>query len=62
MALMTTAEAAQRLEVSVERVLWYIWAGRLPARRFGRQWAIDEADLDRFERLPVGRPPQARSG
>jgi excisionase family DNA binding protein len=49
------SEAAERLEVSRQRVLRMIADGRLPAQRVGKSWAINEADIAR-RRVPVGRP------
>lgn len=43
---LTTQEAADILEVSRSRVIALIRAGRLPAEKFGSQWAIKEEDLD----------------
>lgn len=57
---MTTKEVAERLEVSEASIR--VWlndeeqkARRFPnAVKFGRDWQIPEADVDR---LPVGRKP-----
>ena len=49
------SEAAERLEVSRQRVLRMIADERLPAQRVGKSWAIDEADIAR-RRVPIGRP------
>lgn len=49
------SEAAERLEVSRQRVLRMIAEQRLPAQRVGQSWAINEADIAR-RRVPVGRP------
>jgi excisionase family DNA binding protein len=58
--LLTVGEAAQRLGVSTRRVIALINAKsesrRLPATRFGREWAIREADLKRVEHRTPGRP------
>lgn len=59
MALITTAQAAGQLGVSVRRVQALIKARRLPAERIGRDWLINEFHLaDVAERKP-GRPPKA---
>ena len=56
-------EAAQRLSVSRERVRALAASGRIPARKLGRDWAID---IDRvgprdFGERGRGRPLSARS-
>lgn len=58
MALITTVEAARRLGVTRPRIHQFISEGRLPATRFGRDLAIEEADLEKLERRPVGHPPK----
>lgn len=50
------AEAARRLGVSPRRVRQMIADGRLPARRIGRVWAINERDLDTIRLRPAHRP------
>jgi excisionase family DNA binding protein len=56
--MLTVKEAAQRLEVSPERVRNMIYDGVLPAERYGRSWLIaDEAVWERLHRRPkAGRP------
>ena len=49
------SEAAERLEVSRQRVLRMIADERLPAQRVGKFWVINEADVAR-RRIPIGRP------
>ncbi len=60
LGLITTTEVAGRLGINQSRVRQLILAGDLPARKFGRDWVIDEEDLARYEkqRPPVGRPPK----
>ena len=48
MAFVTCAEAAKLLRVSKETVQKYCREGLLKARKVGRQYLIDRADLDRF--------------
>lgn len=55
----TTAEAARRLGVAAVTVRWLISNGVLPARRVGRDWLIDPADLDKArDRRKPGRPKE----
>lgn len=56
MAQLTTTDVAARLGVSRFRVWQLIKAGRLPARKFGRDYLIEEADLVKIGPRKVGRP------
>jgi excisionase family DNA binding protein len=58
--LLSTAEAAESLGVSVRRVRQLIDEGKLPARQVGRDYVIEPAALDgvRVYGKP-GRPPKA---
>lgn len=57
--LLTTAEAADRLGLTVRAVQKMIEAGRLEARRVGRDYIISAASLGSIERKsPAGRPPK----
>lgn len=58
MSLLTTREAAERLGITTRRVVAMILAGRLPAEKFGRDYAIKEKDLKLVEGRKVGRPPK----
>src|SRR5215213_3166975 len=60
MALVSVAEAAERLGVSASRVHQRIQDGSLPAIRVGRQWAIDEALLHQLSSRP-GQPLSRRA-
>ena len=55
------AEAAQRLDVNVQRIHQRIADGTLAAERIGSQWIIDEADVQRIDRRHAGRPLSSRS-
>jgi len=57
--MLTTDEAATRLEVTPARVRQMIIAGRLPAQRFGRSHMILESDLALVEGRKTGRPPKS---
>ena len=54
----SVGEAADRLGVSARRVRERIAAGDLQARRVGRAWVLEEAQLERSGRL--GRPMSPR--
>ncbi len=62
MGLITVKEAATRLGLHRSRVHVLIQEGRLPAHKMGRDWFIEEADLDRPEvrerksGYPKGKP------
>ena len=43
---MTTNEAAKRLGISVGRVRKLIYAGKLNAIKLGRDWVIQEQELE----------------
>ena len=62
MALLTTAQAADRLNISESLVRRYCRDGRLKAQRIGRDWLIEESDLDQFQQKPrkAGRPPKPK--
>ena len=59
MRLITTKEAAERLNVSVKRVTALIREGRLPAEKVGRDWLINERDLAKVQIRKTGRPRKA---
>lgn len=56
---MTTTEAAAALKVSRAWVWRLIKADVLAAERRGRDWWIEEAEIERYkrERKPAHRPP-----
>ncbi len=56
MNLLTTKEVAERLGVSVRRVHALIHAGRLPAEKYGRDYLINENDLNLVAERKPGRP------
>ena len=59
MKIITTVEAAKRLNVTPSRVRALIQAKRLKAFKFGREWLIDPKDLDAVKDRKVGRPRKA---
>ena len=54
--LLTTAEAGRVLGVNASRVRQLILAGRLPARKLGRDLFVDERDLVLVGDRRPGRP------
>ena len=58
MALLSTKQAAEKVGVSVPRIHQLISEGRLPAKKVGRDYVINEADLKLIEDRKVGRPPK----
>ncbi|HJR06465.1 MAG TPA: helix-turn-helix domain-containing protein [Pyrinomonadaceae bacterium] len=60
MAILTAAQAAERLGVSVRRVQQLVKEGRLPAEQFGGALMIKEEDLKLVENRKVGRPRKAQ--
>jgi excisionase family DNA binding protein len=60
-AMLSVAQAADLLDVRVQRVHQLIADGSLRAERVGRQWVVNDADLVRLDRRPAGRPLSARS-
>ena len=53
---LTTQQVAQRLGITPRRVRALITAGRLKAKKIGRDYLIDSRDLAKFTPLPPGRP------
>ena len=55
--MITTTTAARLLGLSRQSVLLLIRQGKLPAKKPGRDWMIEESDLERVKvRRPVGYP------
>lgn len=61
MGLLTTKEASEKLGVSVRRVQAMINDGRLKAQKLGRDYVIDEKDLETVKDRKVGRPKQKKN-
>lgn len=55
-----TREAAERLNISVRRVQSLISAGRLPAEKIGKNYAIKAEDLTRLNGRKNGRTRKPR--
>jgi len=61
MNLLNTTDAAQRLGVSVRRVLALIEEGKLRAQKVGRDYAIEEGALEGVKVYgKAGRPPKTK--
>lgn len=62
-ALLVVDDVAEHLRCSTEHVRRLIRRGELPARKLGRTWLVDPADLRRFvASLPASwRPTMAGS-
>lgn len=59
MDALTTAQAADSLGVTAERVRQLIRAGRLPAEKVGRDFLIKKKDLVQVKDRKPGRPPRS---
>ena len=60
MELITTAQAAERLGISPQRVFQLIQDGRLPAQKVGHSYVIDAVVLKSVRRKNPGRPRSKR--
>lgn len=58
----STAEAAERLGVTVQRVRKLISEGRITARKIGRTHIVDPASVAAFKPRPEGRPGHRTGG
>ena len=56
MKILSTSEAAERLNISAIRVRQLIQEGRLPAQKVGRDYVIQEIDLNLVKERQTGRP------
>jgi len=56
--LLTTTQAAERLNVTQRMIRKYCQDRRIKATKVGRDWLIEEGALDKFQQEPrkVGRP------
>lgn len=58
--LLSVADVAERLNLSVQRVKQLIYDERLIAEKVGNQWIIRESDLQDVKTKPTGRPPKQK--
>ncbi len=56
--LISTKEAAEKLELSVRRIQALITSGRLPAQKIGNSYVVQEKDLALVRDRTTGRPPK----
>jgi excisionase family DNA binding protein len=54
--LLSTTQAAARLGITPRQVQRLIEKGHLPGQKVGYSYVVQAADLEQFERRPVGRP------
>ena len=59
--LLTTREAAEKLNVSMRRVRALIESGNLPSQQYGRDHLIKESDLELVKNRKPGRPSKEQS-
>lgn len=59
-ALLTTAEAAERLRTSRRQVTIWCASGALRASKPGRDWLIDEDDITDYLDAKANRPRRKR--
>lgn len=63
MALLTVAEAAARLDRSERTIRDALTSGSMAGRKLGRDWFVEEDEVDRYGRENRGKPgrkPAAR--
>jgi excisionase family DNA binding protein len=60
MKYLTADQAGEALGISGRRVRALIKSMRLPAKRFGKCWMIDRADLKKVADRKPGRPRSRR--
>ncbi len=58
--LLSTAEAAERLGLTIRAVQKMIEAGRLEAQKIGRDYVINPSSLENIPKSAAGRPPKAK--
>ena len=54
--LLSVADVAEKLDLSVQRIKQLIYDERLKAEKVGNQWIIREEDLAEIQDRPTGRP------
>lgn len=59
--LLSVRDAAERMNLSVQRIKQLIYDERLFAQKIGNQWIITEAALNSVKQRPAGRPLSVKS-
>ena len=59
--LIGTKEAAERLSLSQQRIQALIKNEQLPAQKVGRDWLIEESDLELVRERKAGRPKKEKN-
>jgi excisionase family DNA binding protein len=59
---LTAKEAAEKLGISLRQMQTLLKNGRLPARKFGNNWMIEEKDLESVRERPITGRPRKSSG
>lgn len=59
--LLSVAQAAKLLEITRQRVHDLIKNGQIVARKLGRYYYIETAEVERYKNQPTGKPYQPRS-
>lgn len=59
--LLSVAQAAKLLNVTRQRVHDLIKNGQIVARKLGRYYYIEPAELEKYQNLPLGKPYQPRT-
>lgn len=54
---LTVREAARRVHRAEETIRRWIWTGKLPARKLGTGYQVQERDLDAIAGVPAPREP-----
>lgn len=55
-SVINTAQAAKALGITQRRITALIKSGRLPAEKIGRDWLINDKDIERVRIRKPGRP------
>ncbi|MEP0915766.1 helix-turn-helix domain-containing protein [Leptolyngbya sp. DQ-M1] len=59
--LLSVAQTAKLLDVTRQRVHDLIKNGQIAARKLGRYYYVEAAELEKYKNLPAGKPYQPRS-
>jgi excisionase family DNA binding protein len=59
--LLSVAQTAKLLDVTRQRIHDLIKNGQLVARKLGRYYYVEAAELERYKNQPTGKPYQPRT-